>query len=124
MSIRTERVEDLVLREISGIISNKVRDPRVGFVTVMSVTITPDLRIAKVYVSTIGGEHEQKSCVAGLRTAASYIRRELARTLQLKTVPELNFYYDESPERGEQVIELLKGLEEQSVDPGQSETGC
>jgi ribosome-binding factor A len=111
MSIRVNRVEDVLLRALSDVVRDKVRDPRIGFVTVMSVSVTPDIRNAKVYVSVIGNEKEKSDTLKGLKASAPFIRREVAHQVMLKAMPELTFIYDESPERGERMMNLFKDIE-------------
>jgi ribosome-binding factor A len=111
MGIRLNRIEDVLLRAIGDVLMNKVRDPRVGFVTVTGVAVTPDIRCAKVFVSVIGGDKEKRDTLEGLKASAPYIRREVAHQVVLKTMPELTFYYDESVEKGERIMNLLKDIE-------------
>ncbi len=110
MSIRVNRVEGELVKAINDVLSNSVRDPRIGFVTVMGVTASPDIRSAKVFVSVLGSEKEKSDTMAGLKASASFIRREVAHKVVLKNMPELIFIYDESPERGEHVMNLLKDI--------------
>jgi len=110
MGIRVNRVEDVLLRAINEVIMNKVRDPRIGFVTVMGVTVSPDIRSAKVFVSVLGDEREKTDTLAGLKASAPYIRREVAHQVTLKNMPELHFIYDETPEKSEHIMNLLKDL--------------
>ena len=110
MGIRISRVEGVLLRAIGNVLSNKVRDPRVGFVTVTGVTVTSDIRNAKVFVSVIGDDKERRDTLEGLKASAPYIRREVAHQVVLKNMPELAFYYDESSEKGERIMNLLKDI--------------
>lgn len=110
MGIRVNRVEDVLLRSINEVLREKVRDPRIGFVTVTGVTVSPDIRSARVYVSVLGGEQEKKDSLAGLKASSPFIRREVAHQVILKHMPELHFIYDEAPERGEHLMNLLKDL--------------
>ena len=110
MGIRVSRVEDVLLRAINEVLANKVRDPRVGFVTVTGISCAQDIRSAKVFVSVLGDEKEKKETLSGLKASASYIRRETAQRVSLRTMPELTFLYDETPEKGEHLMNLLKDL--------------
>ena len=111
MSRRTQRVGDLILREIGTVIRNEIRDPRIGFVTVSRVLVTADLAYADVYVSVMGSEKEQKDSMSGLISSASYLRNHLARNLKTRTVPKLKFILDTTLDHSERINELLKGVD-------------
>ena len=106
---RSARVGDQMKQEIADILMKKIKDPRIGFVTVTDVEISDDLRNAKVFISTYGGS--RTGLMDGLESAAAYIRGELGRRMRLKFVPEILFRYDEAAERGSHIMELLQGLE-------------
>jgi ribosome-binding factor A len=107
---RSERVSDQMKHEIADILMRKIRDPRIGFVTVTEVSVSDDLRNAKVYVSVYGGD--KANSLKGLESAAVFIRAELGRRMRMKFVPELLFRYDETVERGAHILELLGEIEE------------
>jgi len=107
---RQERVTERIHQELSDLLLRRMRDPRLGFVTVTDVEVTPDLKLATVFVSVLGDQEAAQSAVAGLQHASSYIRRELAQTLQMRIVPELRFLLDDSWERGARIDELLERL--------------
>ena len=109
MNHRQERINDSVAQTLGEIIRN-VKDPRVSgaFVTVNAARVTPDLKFAKVYFSTIGGV--PKEVKTGLYSAQGYIRRELAQRLNLRITPELDFEYDDSAEKGARIESVLKDL--------------
>ena len=119
---RADRVEGLLQEEISNLV-RKMKDPRIGFVTITGVEVTDDLRHAKVYVSVmgdeVGGADEaadasktvRAQTLEGLRSAAGFIRRELGRMLTLRRIPEIVFRYDESVERGARIDALLSKLD-------------
>ncbi|GAF71008.1 unnamed protein product, partial [marine sediment metagenome] len=96
---RADSVKGLLQKEIS-LLLRKVKDPRIGFVTITGVEVTDDLRHAKVYVSVMGAESMRTQTMEGLHSAAGFIRRELGRVLTLRRIPEIVFRYDESVERG------------------------
>jgi len=99
-----------VLRELSRIIAYSIKDPRIPPMTsVVSVEVTPDLKYAKVYVSVLGGQEEREKAQQGLKSAGSYIRSELAKSLNLRNTPELTFIMDDSIEHG---IHMLKKIDE------------
>ena len=107
---RSERVSDQMKQEIADILMRKIKDPRIGFVTVTDVEVSPDLRNAKVFVSTYGGDKE--ATFKGLSSAAAFIRSELGGRMRLRRVPELLFRIDSTAERGAHVMELLREIEQ------------
>jgi ribosome-binding factor A len=109
-SLRIRRIEDLLVREISSIINNRVKDPRLGMVTVMAADVSPDIRNARIYVSVMGGEKEKTDSMIGLKRAIPYIRKEVAKGVRLKTIPRIHFMYDNTPAHGEHVNAILKGI--------------
>ena len=97
--------------EIADILMRKVRDPRIGFVTVTDVVISDDLRNAKVFVSVLG--EERASTLKALEHATPFIRSELGKRMRMKFMPELLFRYDDATERGTHIMELLHEIEGQ-----------
>ena len=86
-----------VQRELANIIRNEIKDPRISpMTTVVAVEVAPDLKTAKAYISVLGDEEAQKNTLAGLRSAEGYIRRELARSVNLRNTPEIKFVMDQS----------------------------
>ncbi len=118
-SRRVDRVADLVREVLSDLLVKGVKDPRVSaaLVTVTDVDVSPDLRHARVYVSTLGDEAAQEAGLAGLRSAAGYLRRELGRHLHTKYTPELHFDRDPSLAAAARVEELLTELREADEAP-------
>jgi ribosome-binding factor A len=112
MSQRTEKVQELA-REILGETINSLKDPRVGFTTVTAVRISPDLRLASVFVSVLGSEEERTLTMAGLESAVPYLRAELGRQVRLKYLPELIFELDTGAEEAERLETLLKKIHEE-----------
>lgn len=106
---RPERVAE-ELREVLAEEIPKLKDPRVGFVTVTEVDVTPDLRRAVVYYTVMGEERERKATRAGLRSAAPRLRGEIGRQIRLRFLPDLDFREDESRERGDRVEELIREI--------------
>ncbi len=104
---RSERVADLIKMEIADILIKKIKDPRVGFVTVTGVDVTDDLRYAKVYISVMEDEVTRKKTLAGLNSASSFIRSELGRRLVMRRIPELAFKIDNSLEQAAHIFEVL-----------------
>ena len=103
---RSHRVAEQILRELSEVIRDEVKDPRLGPVTVTQVDLSPDLRHAKVYVSFLTAEDSDER-LAILRGAGGFLRRELGRRLVMKRLPELRFFYDESFDRAERLERLI-----------------
>jgi ribosome-binding factor A len=111
MSRRSERTSKLIQREISGLLERDVNDPRLSkFVSVTEVTLSPDLKYAKVYVSTLGTEINKEDLLAGFNNASGFLRKELAAHLRLKQIPQLSFHYDDSIERGARLLKLIGEL--------------
>jgi ribosome-binding factor A len=108
MSHRIERVSSLMRHEISQLLQRQVKDPRLGnFVAVTEVSISPDLRYAKVFVSCMGSEEEKQATLSGLIAASSFLRNRLAKRLRLRRIPELSFQWDDSIERGDHLLQLI-----------------
>ena len=110
MTQRTVRLDELLLQEISRIITRDIHDPRVGFVTVTKVDVTPDLRHARVWVSIIGQPEERATAFRALARAMPFVRHQLGE-LRLKRIPELSLQLDDSVERGTRVMQILDDLE-------------
>lgn len=108
---RSARVGDQMLHEVADILQRKIKDPRIGFVTVTGVEISDDLRNAKVFVSVLGGD--KADTLRGLESASNFIRSELGRRMRLKFVPELMFRLDETAEKSAHMMEILRRLEEE-----------
>ena len=108
MGHRIGRVNNLIRHEISELLQRQVKDPRLGsFITVTEVSTSPDLRYAKIFVTSIGGEEQKQAALSGLAAAAGFFRSELAKRLELRRVPELKFEWDDSIERGARLLKLI-----------------
>jgi ribosome-binding factor A len=107
---RSERLGELILAEISDLITRQLKDPRIGFVTCTRVEMSDDLRHAKVFVSSIGAEAEKARMLQGLSSATGYIRRHLGRALHLRYTPEISFVLDTSLEHGAKIAQILRQL--------------
>lgn len=116
MENRPKRLAELLKHEISELVQRHIKDPRIGFVSITDVEVSPDLRHAKVYVSVLGNERERKATVAGLRSAAGFIKRELGRRLRVKHVPEITIIYDESLERGSRILNLIESVVQENTE--------
>lgn len=104
---RQERVAEALRDEISALLA-ELKDPRVGFVSVTRVEMSPDLRHARVYVSVLGDEGQKKATMEGLRSATGFIRSEVGRRVRLFRTPEIAFHLDESLEKGARVLKLMQ----------------
>ncbi len=109
-TIRQQRVSELLFEELSIMIANELSDPRLSLVRVTSVDVSRDLRNVKVQVTHDDDELPKREVLEGLRHAMPYLRRQLAVRCSLRAVPELNFYYDDTPERAARVDELLRQI--------------
>ena len=106
-SIKNTRINGEVQRELSNII-RELKDPRVGIMTsVTAVEVTPALKYCKAYISVLGDDETKAETLAGLKSAAGFIRRELARTVNLRNTPEIKFIMDESIEYGMRMSKLI-----------------
>ena len=108
-SIKNTRINEEVLREVSQIIRNDVKDPRVNatLTSVVAVEVAPDLKTSKIYISVLGDEKLQEDTIKGLTSSAGYIRRQLASNLNLRNTPELHFILDQSIEYGVRMSKLI-----------------
>ena len=118
-SQRIERVQKLLRSEISSVLQRKLKDPRVGMVTITEVDASPDLKTARVFFSVLKRDESEADAAAGLRSAAGFIRSELMRVLHLRPMPALEFVLDRSLARGADTLDLLDQVrhEEQDDDP-------
>ena len=111
-SHRPERVSELIRHTVGVFLTADVRDPRIGFVTVIGVEVSPDLSHANVRVSVMGTEEEKAKSLEGLASAARYLRAQLANELHLRTSPELHFHLDRGIEHAQRIDRVLKELKE------------
>jgi len=107
---RADRVSDELQRELSDIILRRMKDPRIGYVTITGVEVSKDIRYAKVYVSVLGDAEARATTMDGLARATGFIRTELGRRVRLRYVPEILFRYDESIEQGTRIDQLLREI--------------
>jgi len=111
MKQRTGRVAEQIKKELSDIIGRKLKDPRVGFVTVTDVEVTGDLSQASVYITTLGDKNDT---LEGLKKATGFLRSELGKRMQLRTTPELAFAFDETIEYGSNIEKLLTKIQQEN----------
>jgi ribosome-binding factor A len=111
---RQRQVAELLHQELSLLIQQRARDPRMGFVTVTDVEVSADLKVAHVYVSVLGSQEDAQQSLASLNHAVGFFRRELGASLSLRYLPELDFRLDSSLEQGMHIDKLLDSLYEES----------
>ena len=113
-SIKNVRINAEVQRELSNIISNEVKDPRIHMLTsVVSVMVAPDLKTCKAYISVLGSTEEGEATVAGLKSAEGFIRSQLAKNLNLRNTPQIQFILDQSIEYGVNMTRKIEELAEE-----------
>lgn len=107
-SIKNTRINGEVQKELSTIIRNEIKDPRIHPMTsVMAVEVAPDLKTCKAYISVLGEKEAKEATIKGLNSAEGYIRRQLAKNLNLRNTPEIRFILDESIEYGVNMSKLI-----------------
>ena len=116
-SVKNNRINGEVQRELSRIISREIKDPRISPMTsVVDVVVTPDLKFCKAYISVMGEEEEQQNTLAGLKSAEGYIRRELAHRVNLRNTPEITFILDDSIAYGAAMSKKIAELHVEEYD--------
>jgi ribosome-binding factor A len=111
---RTQRLALQIQQEIGLMLARKIKDRRIGFVTVMGVDLSPDLRHAKVFVSAMGTDRQKKESMEALDHASGWIRHELGQRIRMKFLPEIVFRPDTSMDHGERIDQLLEDIRERS----------
>jgi len=115
---RSEKVADLIQKEISQMLLRKLKDPRIGFVTITRVAVSEDCRLAKIYFSVTGTPAERERSIEGLNSAKGYVRRELGRRMKLKYTPEITFQFDPSIEYAIHIGEVIEHLRQEEEKDG------
>ncbi|MED4202577.1 30S ribosome-binding factor RbfA [Neobacillus mesonae] len=110
MSHRPNRVGEQMKKELTDIIGRKIKDPRIGFVTVTDVQVTGDLQQAKVFISVLGDDEQKENTLKGLAKAKGFIRSEIGHRIRLRKTPEIIFEFDESIDYGNRIETLLHQL--------------
>lgn len=105
---RTDRINEQLRQEISLVVRDEVRDPRVGLATVTAVETSPELDHARVYINALGDDEEKEGVLSGLRSAAPFIRGQLGRRLHMRRIPELHFELDRMLEEATRIESLLR----------------
>jgi len=116
-SIKNTRINGEVQKELSRIISREIKDPRIGEMTsVVAVEVSPDLKSCKAYVSVLGDDAARAETLKGLNSAMGFIRKELARTINLRNTPEITFFVDQSIEYGVNMSKLIDEVNKTNKD--------
>jgi ribosome-binding factor A len=116
MSRRLDRVAEACKEVLSEVIAREVKDPRIGFVTIIRVDVSPDLRHAKVYVSILGSDEEVASSLAGLESSKGYMRSALGKHLRIKRLPEIEFVLDNVSAEALRLSALMRKVAEDLED--------
>ena len=111
-SWRPESVGKFIQRTLGELIQSRVKDPRLGFVTITGRRVSKDLKVARVYVSVMGSDQDRDASMETLNRAGAFLRRELAGQLRMRHTPELIFDYDDSVERGARISKLLDKIKD------------
>lgn len=121
-SIKNTRINGEVQRELSTIIRQEIKDPRIYMMTSVTQTeVAPDLKTCKAFISVLGNEEEKKNTIAGLRSAEGYIRRLLAKNLNLRNTPEIHFILDDSIAYGVHMSHLIDEVQKNAPETEQEE---
>jgi len=107
---RSEKVADLIQKEISQMLLKSIKDPRIGFVTITRVSVSEDCRFAKIYFSVAGTLEEREKSIKGLESAKGYVRKELGRRIRLRYTPDIVFQFDPSIEYAIHMEELIQSI--------------
>lgn len=118
-NIRLARIGEQIKAELSDLFLREMKDPRIGFVSITDVEVTPDLRHATVYVSVLGNEQAAEDTLAGLQSAKGFLRGEIGKRIRLRYTPEFHFKLDKSIERGVRISALLREIERGEEDGGE-----
>jgi ribosome-binding factor A len=114
-SNRSKKVAMQIKNEIGNMLQTRIKDPRIGFVTITNVRVSSDLRNAKVYFSVLGNREQKDKSIEGLNQARTYIQNEIGSRLRLRYAPIVNFYIDETLDYQEHIDHLLKSLESTDI---------
>ena len=108
VAYRLEKTNSLLRHELSEMLRQEIKDPRLsGLISITAVEVSHDLKLAKVYVSSLGGKAEKDTILTILKNATGFLRGELARTINMRYTPDLQFIWDDSIERGAHLIDIM-----------------
>lgn len=108
MTMKKDRIEAIIQKEVSSIIQMELKDPKIGFITITDVTVTNDLSIAKIYVTFLGQQARIDAGMKALERSKGFIRSLLAKRMTIRKVPQLIFVYDESLEKGNKIEKIIR----------------
>ena len=108
MTRRTDRVAEALQELVAELLLREIKDPRIGLVTITGVKVSPDLRHARIYFSTMGDDTRRAQSLKGLNSAAGFVRSQVARRLNLRVAPQIVFEFDDSLEQADRLSRLLK----------------
>lgn len=121
-SQRSQKVAESIHKEISALLIRGLKDPRVGFVTITAVDVTPDLHLARVFFTVMGDEKARRDTEAGLKSSVPYLRREIGKQLRMRYTPDLLFQYDVSIDYGNRIESIFKDMHSrENHDQGDTE---
>ncbi len=112
MSFRPERLAEAIKKEVSELLREELKDPRIGFVSITSVDVSKDLRYANIYASIFGEPDQQKISIKALQKAQGFIRGELGKRIRLRYTPEITFKLDQSISHGSRIMALMEAVKE------------
>lgn len=107
---RIDRVGHLIQMELSQLVLHRMKDPRIGVVTILHVDVTPDLRSARVFYSVLGNEEQRKDTQTALEKGSGFLQREIGSALQLRYTPKLHFVFDDSYDRGQEIDKVIRKI--------------
>ncbi|SIT67256.1 30S ribosome-binding factor RbfA [Edaphobacillus lindanitolerans] len=116
MTMRANRVAEQMKKELGDIISRKLKDPRIGFVTVTDVEVTGDLQQATIFISVLGDDRQKEETLKGLTKAKGFIRSEIGHRIRLRKTPEIFFEFDASVDYGNRIESLLRQVNESTPE--------
>jgi ribosome-binding factor A len=125
-SHRPERIAEMLMEELSVMVTMELRDPRMRSTNVTAVKVSPDLRYARVFVSHAEGQEEDRRVLAALQHAVGYLRRELGQRVVLRYIPELTFEIDQTPARAGRIDQIIENLHQEGhgQQPSEEEKGA
>ena len=115
---RPQQVGEAIQRELGELLLRELKDPRLGFVTIMGVEVSPDLKHARVFISVLGSAEEQQASMAALVSARGWLRHELGQRLDLRYIPELQFRSDKTEETADRINRLLNEVNREGTTEG------
>lgn len=121
MEQRPQRVAEAIHKEISALLVKGLKDPRIGFVTITAVEMTPDLHLARVFFTVMGDEQQRRESAAGLKSSTPFLRRELGKHLRMRYVPDLLFVYDSSIDYGNRIEALIQQIHRDDSSDSQND---